>query len=686
MRRRTLAYPFVLLALLAGAMASGAASAQSADWQPNLEPPRNPPNRGPQEPFVIRLSAPYDASSGRLALELDNVDVTSRVRPLDTSYTVFELAPYAPMSRGSHVLRMVEYANDGSIVERGRWTFVVQVVESAFDSRVNTSASYRFDESPADLAWPGRTQAQGSMLFDAYTDNGARRYAAIGALLIDTNTPAGVVDAPDNVDLGDFLLSFDTRNVNVSAGHHVPGVAQGVAAGNLIYDGYPRRGLSGTVRSDAGTASITGYTLRTENIRGFEHGLGVGDPANRIAGASFRIQPADNVAVGVGFVDGEGSDAGFATGVSGTPLDGRASNVALDTLWLERRLSVRAEAAVSKVELGESFGDVSDQAYLAAMTWQPHQGLKLGERFIPWNLNLNYARIGAGFRSIANLQQVANVEEIRAGFNAYHAGVSLALAGARVEDNLESDLYPSTRSDNVNVSLSWTPAVDADFGGVLFARPTLGLNLLGDWRETARMPPASLALPTDLDTRGYTTFASFGHPYGSWTVTLGSTEIEDHTDVMPDQRYRSAGLSTSFQIGDRYSITPGVQYDVARDRDSGIERRSTNASLSQNWVLIADRLYWNLALGYNGNRLSDATSDQRQSFANTTLSWRQGLFTLWLQGAWSDIDNETFDMFSGVTSAFSRDQYQVLLGVSLNWPDQAGAGTSPAAAAGGGMY
>lgn len=649
--------------------------AAESDWQPALEPSADPAGRGPEEAFVIRLSAPYDATAGRLALELDNVDVTQRVRPLDESYTAFEFVPYTPLGRGQHLLRMVEYRNDGSIVERGRWAFTVHVTEAAFDVGTNVSVSHRLDEKPPGVA--DRTQGQGSVQWNAYSDNGSRRYAATGDLLIDTNSTAAFGGGHRAVDIGDYLLSRDTRHTNLSAGHHVPGAMQGLGQRNLIFDGYSRRGLSGTVHTENASTALTGFALRTESIRGFENGFGVGDADNRIVGAMLRVQPKSNVALGVGYVSGEGSEAGFATGAGGTPLEGDAGHVSLDTLWFEQRLSLRAEAAFSSVDLGEPFGKASDQAYVAGLALRPHHGLKIGERVIPWDFNLNYARIGSQFKSIANLQQVGNLEEIRAGLNAYAGTVSFNLGGARTEDNIDSDLYPSTRSDNVNVGLNWAPLVDEDFGGWLFARPSLGINYLGDWRETVRQPEGSLAFPTDAETRGYTTFASFAHPYGAWTVTWGTTQVEDHTDVVPDFRYESAGISASFRFGNRYSISPGLQFDVARDRDNETTRRTTNVNVSQSWMILVDRLYWTTSLGFNDSRISDDTNESQQFVANTTLSWQQGLFAFWLQGSYADTENQVLDFFSGMPGLFAQEQYQVFLGISMNWPENNAQATGP---------
>jgi hypothetical protein len=579
---------------------------------------------------------------------------------------------------------MVEYANDGSIIERGRWSFVVVTIESGFDTRVSSSVSYRLDERPNDLPWPGSAQSQGSVQFDAYSDNGSRRYAGTGALLIDTNAMPSAVDRPDDVDLGDFLLAFDSQNIRLSVGHHTP-----VSGGrNLIFDGYSRRGLSSTVRSADRDTAFTAYALRSEAVRGFAHGLGVSDSERRLAGGELRLQPTPNIALGWGYVTGEGSSGGFAAASDDSPLDGYAGNFVLDSRWLDRQLSFSAEGAYSSLDLGAAYGSAGDRAYLSNVRWQPRQGFRLGDRYVPWSLDLSYARIGRQFRSIANLDQIANVEQLRANMNAQFPTLSLSLAAARLEDNVESELYPGIRSDNVDVSLNWRPAVAPEFGGVLFASPNLGLSLIGDWRETVRRPPASQALPTDMTTRGYTAYALFNHHLGSWRLTSSQSEVSDHTGVMPDYRYRNTGLYLSFSIGDRYSVTPGLQYDVARNLFSGVEQRSTNLNLTQNWMILVDRLYWTLSFGRGGNRLSDQSSDFEQSFLNATLSWRKPRFTLWLQGAWNDTQSEMFDSFNSLTSQFSSDQYQILLGISMTWPRQADAtsAAAPATAFAGGSF
>ncbi|MDN5938407.1 MAG: hypothetical protein L0H83_07065 [Salinisphaera sp.] len=644
---------------------TGAASALAPAWTPRLDPPAAGAYRRPDEVFVIRLSAPFDPAAGRLALELDNIDVTDRVTAANDSYTLFTFQPYTRLARGPHVLRMVQYGADGSIVERGRWVVHVRVVDTKVSPALNVGLSQRLDEKPRSDE-PTRFGAQGSSRIEAYTDNGNRRWSATGEFLGDSNTITGEGRRP--VDLGSFLIQRDAEHSNLTAGQHFPGAIQGVAQGNLIFDGYSRRGISATLRAGPWQGAVTTFILRTESIRGFEHGFGVGDDEHRISGGMARIQPLDNVALAVGYVSGEGAAPGFGTVAADAGMEGDAVNVVIDTNWFDRRLGLRAEAAHSRLELGAGYGEVSDQAYAFGMSFAPLEGLRLGDKLLRWDINLGYVNLGAAFRSIANLGQIANIEEYRAGFNGYLDTVSLNLTAARTEDNVDSALYPSTRAETVNAVLGWQPAVAPDAGGWLFAQPYFSLTVLGDWRKTVRSPEGAFAFPVDLTTRGYVANASFAHPYGRWAVSGGSTSVEDDTDFSADMRYDTAALDVSFQFGPRYSLAPGISYDVSSDLSNDVNVRTTSLRLSQYWAIIAETLDLQIGASLNHSEASNDTQDNEQLTGNLRLSWYLGAFTLWFAGNYFDAESRSQQTFGGTTFVFDQEAetYQVLLGVSLN--------------------
>jgi len=105
---------------------AGSALAQ-ADWAPELAPPAAE-TRSSREPIVILLPDGLDpATFGRLAVELDDLDVTAFADIASGSLT---LVPPEALGTGTHSLRLSERGDDGSILERGAWA--LEIRHSAF--------------------------------------------------------------------------------------------------------------------------------------------------------------------------------------------------------------------------------------------------------------------------------------------------------------------------------------------------------------------------------------------------------------------------------------------------------------------------------------------------------------------------------------------------------------------------
>lgn len=658
----------ILAVCLAHVVGVEAATAPTATEFPRLDPPASGDYRKPNEAFIIRLAAPNNPAVSRLALELDNIDVTRRIAPVDDSYTVFRLQPHKPLGRGAHILRLVQYRADGAIVELARWTVQVRAVATKITPTLNIGLSGRIDEQPnTDATY--RLAVQGSSRIEAYTDNGERRWSAVGDFLGNSSNPNGAGTQYQPLDMGGFLITRDSEHTNLSVGHHFPGAIQGVANGNLIVDGQLRRGVSGTLRAGPWDGAVTAFALRSESIHGFEHGFGVGDGDNRIAGGMLRMQPLANVAVGLGYVSGASNAVGFGTGAAFTGLSGNAVNLVVDSAWFDHRLGLRAEAAHSSVDLGGGFGELSDQAYAVNLTFRPKKGLQLGEHLLRWDFSLGYVDLGAGFRSIGNLGQIANLREYRVGLNVSTDTVSLNFTGSRAQDNVDSALYPSTRADTVNAVFGWQPKVSDDFGGWLFGQPYLSLSLLGDHRETVRMPAGSAAFPVDLTTRGYLLGARFAHPLGYWAVSGGTTTVDDATNLYPDMRYDSLTLDAGFQINKRYNLAPGLSYAVATDRATGVRTRTTGVHVSQYWAIVPERLDLQLGVSLNHIEASDDSQDTEQLAGNLRLSWYLQPFTLWLAGSYNEVDSRMLYSFAGMPLVYKQDDeaYQVLVGISYSF-------------------
>ena len=128
--------PFFSLLLLFSTSSAMAASA--TDWRPTLVKPTDGVF-GQSETIHILLPKRLPAETlQHLALELDDIDVTSLVALTGNQADV---TPVQPLAWGKHHLRLVEYATDGSIIERGDWTLDVRQSKQFREATLQTNAT-----------------------------------------------------------------------------------------------------------------------------------------------------------------------------------------------------------------------------------------------------------------------------------------------------------------------------------------------------------------------------------------------------------------------------------------------------------------------------------------------------------------------------------------------------------------
>lgn len=252
--------------------------ALAQDWQPQLLPPERAV-RGPADSIQIELPPLAPTVVSNLALELDEVDVTALMSTEDGRLVVF--VPPQPLSYGSHQLRLIEYASDGSIIERGLWTLDIRRTrafrEATLHSAVTVNAVRRIADDNLVDPEPPRDNLNGAAQFEgALSDEQWRATASLD--LIGNSEESQMPRQQGELDLGRFLLTGEAGVVSVAAGHHA------VPTESLVMQGFDRRGVSVNLRSSQGRAMLTAFSMRTEEVIGFEEGLGVGDEDNRTDG------------------------------------------------------------------------------------------------------------------------------------------------------------------------------------------------------------------------------------------------------------------------------------------------------------------------------------------------------------------------------------------------------------------
>src|SRR5258708_9362258 len=119
------------------------ALAQQGSWTPEFAMPGGGGN-AQTSPLKIRVAGIPEDVPQRLAGETDDIDGT-RLAVLDGVDIV--VTPAQPLAFGPHRLRLVEYAPDGSIAERGHWSFDIRKSaafrEAQFQANVTLNATDR---------------------------------------------------------------------------------------------------------------------------------------------------------------------------------------------------------------------------------------------------------------------------------------------------------------------------------------------------------------------------------------------------------------------------------------------------------------------------------------------------------------------------------------------------------------
>ena len=207
----------------------------ASDWIPELDLPRV---KQPME--TLRISIPEDISIEilqTLALELDNIDVTAMVTR-EGGFAVF--TPVQPMGWGKHELRLVEYAEDGSIFEKGFWTFEVRtqsgIRESDFSADISLVATSRAadknlgEPEPDSLTGQGGASLYGKVIGD--------EWEVTGNMDLIYNSQRNLTPNNQELDMGEYLITGQNRSTQLKLGHH------SVSQTSLAMEGFQRRGVS----------------------------------------------------------------------------------------------------------------------------------------------------------------------------------------------------------------------------------------------------------------------------------------------------------------------------------------------------------------------------------------------------------------------------------------------------------
>lgn len=662
-------------AIQLGLSAPLSVAALPPDWKPELLASATDV-RTPTEPIRLSIRGLKKQDLKQLGIELDDMDVTATVT---VENNVAVITPSQPLDWGQHQLRLVEYAPDGDIVERGLWILEVRKSEAFREANFRANATLNLVRRVSDKNLgdsPGKSQADGSAALAGGLADGSWRATGQMDLLYNSQEnqmPRG----NDKVDMGQFLLTGETGRFTAKAGHHT------VGTDSMIMQNFNSRGVSGGYQSEDTGTSVNVFSLRTQNVTGFQEGFGIGDSDNRVDGVTVSGRPITSRrdALVVSAAHLFGADPGqTGEGVGGdslTTTEGRASSVVADGNLLDKRLRLRAEYASSDFDFdGPNTGSPAehDQAYSALISYTPWHDKVVRDKPMAWNLGLEHKRIGTFFRSPANPQGVADRDLIR-GFTGFNwSGLDLQASIATETDNVNDlALLPRIETLQTVWSLSYTPEQDLALmepDGQVPKMPWYGQPFynIGYFTldQDVEKAGAGLSAGAFHATDNVTLSATFSYSTWSWAISHGVGKDEDFTNAASDTESELTDVSANIQIGRKLSLTPTIQHNEINDKDNHITATTDTGGLSLTYT-FTEKVAGSFGFTINREEASDGSVNSKTTDLTGHISWTVAEARAHRPGLALSLEGQRHEQRDPVNLSSDTESYQIFLKAIVSW-------------------
>ncbi len=640
-----------------------------ADWQPTLVASEQVGYLRADD--TIRLKIPADVpveELQKLVLELDAIDVTAMVQR-EGAFALY--TPVQPLTPGTHTLRVVEYADDGSIMELGFWSFEVRQSalfrEYAVAADSQLTGSYRVADNNLIAPEPNRLNGQGSSQV-AYSAASGDWYSN-GNFDLLYNSSNGMQSNGRSLDNGEFLFSAGNKNADVRIGH------QTVGASSLVMDNFRRRGVSVEGRVPTINSRLTGFLLSSEAINGFQHGLAIGDAEKRVDGVTFESSPLKSrpqaLYLSGTWLDGEGSDSsGAVASVAGAEFGqskGRAWSLSADSQLFNDRLRLRAEYAGTDYDFSttDTLASQNDTAYSLLATFSDSTASGMN-----WNVGVENREIGTFFKSLANQSLPSDRRLLRAFGGSQWTTMGFQASFEQQQDNV-NDIkeLPRVKTNLGSISLNWSPVASVGWLG----SPSLSAAYSRQQQNQVFTPIGFLLADTDNKLDSLQANAMFAYSLGSWGLSLMNSQFRDNAGVQADTDTNSLSFDSSLLLmQQRLNLLPSVRYDRTDDISNQQNSIAVTYGLQSAYVIKPEKLDGSLNISLNRNQTTDDTLNNDVFSVSMAMNWhllaasrnRSG-FDVSASGMYNNLSDN-------VMASNSIDTYQVFLTLTMVLPSRAG--------------
>lgn len=559
-------------------------------------------------------------------VELDGIDVTA-LAWVDGREVGYQ--PVQPLQPGTHKLRLVHYASDGSVQELGFWQVKVRQshrykeaqLDGQFDLTVDGQVLEKNRPTPAVVTALGGGQLQGRVAQDAWA------MQADASLAFASEKPQSLTGR--QADIPTFTATAEAGRYQFTLGD------QSLGQANLVNDGYQRRGIATAATLSELESTVTVFSTSTSERIGIDGGVGVSDGDNRLTGVHWQYYPVDTdntrLYIGSHYLSGKLSAPDYAAQqldpfAPQAVHEGKAYNLIIDSQWLARQVRLRLEAARSRYDFDDrntGFDPYSDEAWSALAVYQPTPA----ETGDAWELTLGAEakELGTFYKSIANPHTPADKTLRRLFASAAEAQWYWNLTLAEEGNNLERNpAYAATETRQWTLSGGYA-SQQVPEAGTLFAllgQPAYHWSMTRLRIEDDFTP--SYAVANDLASRNMVTGAEFMHETWQWSASFSQDSLDDFSGWQPATRTRGLQLGAGFNIGEHSYLGASWQLERTLFRDQDVTTRRQLYSLDVRATFIPEVLSANLSMGANYNRAADdpyfALRD-RSTYASGDLTW-----------------------------------------------------------------
>ncbi len=634
--------------------------------------------RRPSEPIRIRLSNLPPNAQQQLALELDEIDVTSMVT---REGDVLVFTPAQPLAYGIHQVRLVKNSQDGSISELGEWSFELRKSvlfrNAQLNGSVTLNGSLRTSEHGLSEPMPSREQLDGAGQFAGSTQNENWRLSS--ALSIIANNQSQLMPRQKgHFDIGQFMIAADSGLYGLKAGD------QQIGPDNFVLQSFNRRGISASANAPGDKASFTGFSMHTTSMTGAADILGVADSDNMVNGALATIKPIpgnlDALAIMGTYVDG-GSNGQTGASVAGGlgSGSGRADSLVLDSSILQKRLRLRGEYATSNYDFDGSAGPlapIEGHANTELVNYIPLQDLLVSSQPVVWNVGMERKLISTYFRSPSNPGGISDIDLSRAFTGLNWNGLNFQLNVGKQSDNVDDNpLIPTTAIRQRSGVVTYAPQLNnlpqpngQPYVLPWYGQPSFNASYTSQNNEMVKLNGADYNQPTHAI---YTRVAGASFQYTTWYWNIAQSWVSDQgfdLDLTPHTQTSATSLQGNFRFFQKLTVGLNLSSQSISNISSGIYTNGITDGL--NLVCpFTDKINTNLTYTVQHNWATDGSSDTVTSVTSVIMNWivdtprgaNPGV-TFGMNGSYQDVRN-----VNALLGQNGSNLYQIFFKLSLSW-------------------